>query len=138
MLYYTIGCGSLGVNMKNPKTTGPRPSPGASASGATAASAAQAAHVQAISQKQIAGTVIFGRFVSCLGLQPNVDLTQPLSSILGGGLVAWDLGLKLMSYAPFKQDGLILQKAAVMGAQSIGDLSNLVFAWYSSDGWTVT
>ena len=99
---------------------------------------AQTAHLQAIAQKQIAGTVIFGRFVSCLGLPPNVDLTKPLSSILGGGLVNWDLGLKLMVFAPFKHDGLILQKADVMRATSIGDLSDLIFAWYKNDGWTVT
>jgi len=104
----------------------------------TSTSAAQTAHLQAIAQKQIAGTVIFGRYVSCLQLPPNVDLTKPLSSILGGGLVNWDLGLKLMAYPPFKHDGLILQKADVMRAVTIGDLGDLVFAWYRNDGWTVT
>lgn len=43
-----------------------------------------------------------------------------------------------MAFAPFKHDGLILQKADVMRATSIGDLSDLIFAWYKNDGWTVT
>jgi hypothetical protein len=104
----------------------------------TLTSTAQSAHLQAVAQKQIAGTVIFGRFVSCLQLPPNIDVTKPLSSILGGGLVNWDLGLKLMAYPPFKHDGLILQKADVMGATTIGTLGDLVFQWYRDDGWTVT
>jgi len=120
--------------MKNPKRTAVNPGAGG---GAASASAAQSAHLQSIAKKQIAGTVIFGRFVSCLGLQPNADLTQPVSSLLGGGLVAWDLGLELMGFAPFKHDGLILNKSDVLKAATIGDLCNLVFAWYKSAGWTV-
>ncbi|MFZ0607888.1 MAG: hypothetical protein WBD53_14755 [Xanthobacteraceae bacterium] len=104
----------------------------------SAAAVARTAHLQASGQKQIAGTVIYSRFISCLGLTPDVDLTQPLTSILGGGLNNWDLGLDLMSYGPFKQDGLILQKSDVMTEVTIGGLCNLVFAWYKSDGWTVT
>jgi hypothetical protein len=99
---------------------------------------AQIAHLAAISQKQIAGTSIFARFVSCLGLPPNIDLSKPLSSILGGGLVNWDLGLKLMAYPAFKHDGLILQKADVMRATTIGNLCDLIYTWYKNDGWTVT
>jgi hypothetical protein len=104
----------------------------------SATKSAQSAHVQAANQKQIPGTSIFARFISCLGLQPNVKLTNPLSSILGGGATNWDLGLKLMAYPPFKNDGLILQKSDVMNAQTIGNLGDLVFQWYRNDGWTVT
>ena len=50
----------------------------------------------------------------------------------------WDLGLKLMAYAPFKHDGLILQKADVMRAATIGALCNLIYDWYKANGWTVT
>ena len=100
--------------------------------------AAQTAHLKAAKQKQIPGTVIFGRFVSCLQLLPNVDLTKPISSILGGGLVNWDLGLKLMECPPFKHDRLILQKRDVMNAKTIGNLGDLVYQWYRNDGWTVT
>jgi hypothetical protein len=99
---------------------------------------AQRAHLTASTQKTIPGTVIFGRYVTCLGLPPNVDLTKKLSSILGGGAVKWDLGLKLMAFTPFKNDGLILQKVDVMRANTIGDLGDLVFSWYRNNGWTVT
>jgi hypothetical protein len=99
---------------------------------------AQTAHQQAAVQKRILGTVIFGRFITCLQLPPNVNLKKPLSSILGGGLVNWDLGLELMAFHSFKHDGLILQKPDVMRAVTIGDLGDLVFQWYRNDGWTVT
>jgi hypothetical protein len=105
---------------------------------ASASAAAQTSHLQNIAQKQIAGTVIFGRFVSCLQLPPNIDTTKPVSSILGGGLTNWDLGLQLMGFAPFKHDGLILQKKDVMNATTIGNLGDLVFQWYKNNGWTVT
>jgi hypothetical protein len=108
------------------------------ANGPSPSITAQAAHLQAASQKQIPGTVIFGRFVTCLQLSPDVDLTKPISSILGGGLVNWDLGLKLMAWQPFKHDGLILQKLDVMNANTIGNLSDLVYQWYINNGWTVT
>jgi hypothetical protein len=108
---------------------GPSPSP---------SKTAQAAHLNAATQKQISGTMIFSRFVSCLQLPPNVDLTKPVSSILGGGLVNWDLGLKLMAFSPFKIDGLILQKSDVMNATTIGSLGDLVYGWYRNNGWTVT
>src|SRR5258708_2900992 len=93
---------------------------------ASAFASAQATHLQNIGGKQIAGTVIFGRFISCLGLSPDFDLTKKLDSILGGGLIKWDLGLKLMAFAPFKHDGLLLQKKDVMNANTIDDLGNLV------------
>jgi hypothetical protein len=104
----------------------------------TDSAVAQTAHLQASGQKQIAGTVIFSRFINCLGLQPDVDLTEPLTTIMSGGLTNWDLGLDLMDYGPFKTDGLILEKLAVMNEVNVGGLCNLVFAWYRSDGWTVT
>jgi hypothetical protein len=105
---------------------------------ASVSAGAQATHLQNIAQKQIAGTVIFGRFVTCLQLPPNIDTTKPVSSILGGGLTNWDLGLSLMGFAPFKHDGLILQKRDVMNATTIGSLGDLVFQWYKDNGWTVT
>jgi hypothetical protein len=98
---------------------------------------AQETHLKTTRQKQVAGTVIFARFVNCLGLSPGVNLKKQISSILGGGLVNWDLGLKLMAYTPFKRDGLVLQKADVMKASTIGNLGDLVFQWYRNNGWTV-
>ena len=81
---------------------------------------AQQSHLKASSNKEFSGSVIFPCFVNCLGLPPNVDLKKPISKILAGGLVNWDIGLRLMAYAPFKRDGLILQKADVMRAATIG------------------
>jgi hypothetical protein len=99
---------------------------------------AQAAHLDALGQKQIPGTMIFGRFVTCLGLPPNIDLHQSISDRIVGDLVPWDLGLQLMRYQPFKGDGLLLQKYDCMQADTFADLCNLVFHWYRSHGWTVT
>ena len=87
--------------------------------------------------KKIRGTVIVGRFCTCLSLPPDVDPDKDLSDILGGGLEKWDLGLKLMGFPAFKQDGLILQKADVMRADTVGELGNLVFGWYRTDGWEI-
>jgi hypothetical protein len=89
------------------------------------------------SQKQIRGTVIFGRFVTCLKLKPDIDLKKSLTDLLKGGLVKWDLGLELMRFKPLKDDGLVLQKADVMKAKTVGNLSDLVFKWYSDNGWTI-
>jgi hypothetical protein len=97
---------------------------------------AQVTHLKALAQKQIAGTVIFSRFVHCLGLPPNVDLTKPVP--LGGNLTNWDLGLDLMRYAPFRHDGLILQKPDCLKAATAGALCNLIYDWYKADGWTIT
>ena len=101
------------------------------------ATAHQASHIAAFG-KTIAGTMIFSRFVGALGQPPTLDLTKPVSSILQGGLVAWDLGLKLMSYQEFKTDGLILNKSDVMNAVTLGNLCDLIYKWYSSNGWMVT
>jgi hypothetical protein len=99
---------------------------------------AQRAHVQATNNKQIPGTMIIARFVNALHQPPNIPATTKLTDLLKGGLVKWDLGLMLMSFPSFKRDGLILQKSDVMNANTVGDLGNLVFAWYRADGWTVT
>lgn len=98
----------------------------------------QRGHLKAVTAKQIAGTMIVARFFSALQLPPNTNSKKKLSDILGGGLVKWDLGLELMRYASFKRDGLIVQKSDVMNADTVGDLGDLVFQWYLSDGWTVT
>lgn len=88
--------------------------------------------------KNIAGTQIVGRFCNCLGLPPGVDPKKSVDDLLGGNLVRWDLGLNLMRYPLFKQDGLILQKEDVVKAATIGKLGDLVFKWYVTHGWTVT
>jgi hypothetical protein len=100
--------------------------------------AAQRAHVQANNSKQIPGTMIVARFVNALNQPPNIPASTSLNDLLKGGLVKWDLGLTLMSFPSFKRDGLILQKSDVMNANTVGDLGNLVFAWYRANGWTVT
>jgi hypothetical protein len=100
--------------------------------------AAQRAHIQANNTKQIPGTMIVARFVNALHQPPNIPSSTTLASLLQGGLVKWDLGLMLMSFPSFKRDGLVLQKSDVMNANTVGDLGNLVFAWYRSNGWTVT
>ena len=88
-------------------------------------------------RKRIRGAVIVGRFCNCLGLPPGVDPDKKLTEILGGGLEKWDLGLQLMSYRLFKADGLILQKADVLNADTVSELGDLVFKWYRANGWTV-
>jgi len=99
---------------------------------------AQRAHLQANKNKQIPGTMIIARFVNALHQPPDIPSSTNLNDLLKGGLVKWDLGLMLMSFPSFKRDGLILQKSDVMNASTVGDLGNLVFAWYRADGWTVT
>jgi hypothetical protein len=43
----------------------------------------------------------------------------------------------LTAYPSFKQDGLVLQKGDAMNADTLGDMGDLVFAWFASDGWTI-
>lgn len=100
--------------------------------------AAHAARQRQLGNKSIQGTVIVGRICNCLGLPPGVDPTKSVDDLLGGGLTRWDLGLDLMKYGPFKQDGLILQKQDVMNAGTVSQLGDLVFKWYVTNGWTVT
>ena len=99
---------------------------------------AHAARARELGNKTIRGTVIVGRFCNCLSLPPGVDPKKSLDDLLGGNLRKWDLGLDLMRYQLFKQDGLILQKADVENADTVGDLGDLVFKWYVQNGWKVT
>ena len=100
-------------------------------------SAAQRSRRSEASNKQIQGTVIFGRFIAALTLPPTMNLKTKMIDKLKGGLVKWDLGLELMRYGPFKTDGLVLQKDDVMNATTFEDLGNLVFAWYRANDWQV-
>ena len=43
----------------------------------------------------------------------------------------------LMAHPRFKHDGLVLQKGDAMNADTLGDMDDLVFAWYACDGWTI-
>lgn len=99
---------------------------------------AHAARSREFAKKSIRGTVIVGRFCNCLGLPPGIDPAKSLDDLLGGNLQRWDLGLNLMRYPLFKQDGLILQKADILNADTVGELGDLVFKWYVNDGWKVT
>jgi hypothetical protein len=94
-------------------------------------------HREAFKQKTIKDTVIVGRIVSALGLTPPIKASTPIAKLIGGNANAWDIALLLMAYASFKRDGLVLQKGDVMDAETLGDLGDLVFAWYASDGWTI-
>jgi hypothetical protein len=99
------------------------------------------AHKERASQlknKSIPGTSIVSRFCNCLSLPPNIKPSTPLTKILGGNLTLWDLGLDLMQYPLFLQDGLLLQKSDVVNAKTVGNLGDLVFKWYINDGWKVT
>lgn len=100
--------------------------------------AASSKRARELASKAIRGTVIVGRVCNCLSLPPGVDPKKSLDDLLGGNLQKWDLGLDLMRYPLFKQDGLILQKRDVMNAETVGDLGDLVFKWYIQDGWKVT
>jgi hypothetical protein len=42
-----------------------------------------------------------------------------------------------MAYSSFKRDGLVLQKGDAMDAETLGEMGDLVFAWYVSDGWKI-
>jgi hypothetical protein len=99
---------------------------------------AHAVRMSQLGSKNIPGTVIVGRFCNCLGLPPGVDPKKSVDELLGGNLQRWDLGLDLMRYPPFKQDGLILQKADIQKAATVGKLGDLVFKWYVTNGWSVT
>lgn len=98
---------------------------------------AHAARARELGNKTIRGTVIVGRFCNCLSLPPGIDPNKSLDDLLGGNLQKWDLGLNLMRYQLFKQDGLILQKGDVENAGTVGELGDLVFKWYLADGWKV-
>jgi hypothetical protein len=98
---------------------------------------AVALHKEALRQKSIKDTEIVARIVSAFRMTPPIKAATPISKILGGDANAWDLGLMLMAYPAFKNDGLVLQKGDVMNASTLGDIGDLVFAWYVSDGWTV-
>jgi hypothetical protein len=87
--------------------------------------------------KTIKDTQIVSRVVSALQLRPPIDATKKLSDIAQGNLNNWDLALTLMAYPPFRRDGLELSKRDVLAAQFLGDLGDLVFTWYSTNGWTI-
>lgn len=110
---------------------------GKGAGGAGSFKHALTLHREAFKQKTIKDTVIVGRIVSALGLTPPIKASTPIAKLIGGNANAWDVALLLMAYASFKRDGLVLQKGDVMDAETLGDLGDLVFAWYASDGWTI-
>lgn len=93
-------------------------------------------HALALEDKTIRGVQIVSRIITALGLNPPIKAT-PIAKLLGGEANAWDIGLMLMAYPSFRQDGLVLQKGDVMDAETLGDFGDLVFAWYASDGWTI-
>jgi hypothetical protein len=94
-------------------------------------------HREAFERKTIRDTVIVARIVSALGLTPPIKASIPIAKLLGGNANAWDIALLLMAYSSFKRDGLVLQKGDVMDADTLGDLGDLVFAWYVSEGWKI-
>lgn len=99
---------------------------------------AVALHMDGLHQKVIKDTSIVARIVSAFRMTPPIKSSTPISKLLGGNANAWDLALLLMAYPTFKNDGLVLQKGDVMNASTLGDLGDLVFAWYASDGWTIS
>lgn len=110
---------------------------GKKAKGGVSFRQAIALHREAFKRKIIKDTVIVARIVSALGLQPPIKAGTPIAKLLGGNANAWDIALLLMAYSSFKRDGLVLQKGPVMDATTLGDLGDLVFAWYDQDGWTI-
>lgn len=90
-----------------------------------------------LKKQSIPGTSIVSRICNCLSLPANIKPSTKVSAILGGNLTAWDLGLDLMQYPLFLQDGLLLQKSDVLKAKTVGDLGDLVFKWYIKDGWKI-
>jgi len=98
---------------------------------------ARRARQKEVGKKQIQGTIIVTRFCNCLGQPHDVDPDKPLTDLLHGGLVKWDLGLLLNGYTPFRLDGLLLQKRDVMNADTVGELGDLVFKWYRANGWSI-
>ncbi|MGL3210699.1 hypothetical protein [Bradyrhizobium sp. BR 1433] len=94
-------------------------------------------HAQALQARTIRDVQIVSRIVTALGLRPPIKPAAPLSRLLGGDANNWDIALMLMAYPSFKHDGLVLQKGDAMNADTLGDMGDLVFAWYASDGWTI-
>ena len=92
---------------------------------------------EAFERKSIKDTVIVARIVSALGLRPPIKASMPIAKLLGGNANAWDIALLLMAYSSFKRDGLVLQKGDAMDAETLGEMGDLVFAWYVSDGWKI-
>jgi hypothetical protein len=99
--------------------------------------AAAAIHKEALEEKVIKDVQIVSRIASALGLRPPIKASTKLAKLIGGDANAWDIALMLMAYPSFREDGLVLQKREVMDADTLGDLGDLVFAWYASDGWTI-
>jgi hypothetical protein len=95
------------------------------------------AHLSA-TNKTIAASEIFKRFIEVAQLQPDVDLTKPIATILHGNLNPYDLALACMDYDSFKSDGLTLQKKDVLKAKTIGAFGDLIYQWYVDNGWTIT
>ena len=94
-------------------------------------------HARALQDRTIKDVQIVSRIATALGLRPPIKASTPISKLLGGNANAWDIALMLMAYPSFKQDGLVLQKGDAMEADTLGDLGDIVLAWYASDGWTI-
>jgi hypothetical protein len=91
-----------------------------------------------VQSKTIPATVIFKRFVDVLGGSHDIDLDRPITDFLKGKAIPWDLALKFMKSDEFSPDGLKLNKRDVLKLKTIGDLGDLIFKWYATNGWTIT
>lgn len=98
---------------------------------------ALALQVDRLDSKVIKDTTVVARIVAALGLRPPIKAAMQISKLLGGDANAWDIALVLMAYPSFKSDGLVLQKGEVMDKETLGELGDLVFAWYEDNGWSI-